>query len=233
MNYPDEISRLKSTYTERDRSPEILELWQPFNPVSQYYRQTQEREFVIMVRKLGINIQNAKILDVGCGFGSLMRFLYTLGTPGDQLFGFDLMELRVDKAKTGSPASVTIMAGDAQNIPFPNQSFDLVTQFTLFSSIFEPGLRVKIAAEIERVLRPGGFLVWYDMSKIQSIHTRCISYSEIIQLFPNLTPIYTKKLHNIKASYFARKSFLLCEIFDSFPLINKSHVLCALQKNVV
>ena len=48
-------------------------------------------------------------------------------------------------------------------LPHPDATFDLVSTFTVFSSVLDQGLRMLIAGEIARVLRPGGMVLWYDM----------------------------------------------------------------------
>ncbi len=39
---------------------------------------------------------------------------------------------------------------------------DLVFQFVMFSSILNEPTKAQIAREMVRVLKPGGFVVWYD-----------------------------------------------------------------------
>ena len=51
--------------------------------------------------------------------------------------------------------NATFHVGSAHELPFPDRSFDLVLQFTVFSSIMSAGLRAAIATEMVRVARPG------------------------------------------------------------------------------
>jgi len=41
-------------------------------------------------------------------------------------------------------------------------SFDVVTQFTVFSSILDPDLKEQVAQEMIRVTKPGGYILWFD-----------------------------------------------------------------------
>jgi ubiquinone/menaquinone biosynthesis C-methylase UbiE len=47
-------------------------------------------------------------------------------------------------------------------LPFADSSFDILLSFTLFSSIRVPAMKASLAAEMLRVLRTGGFVLWYD-----------------------------------------------------------------------
>lgn len=48
-------------------------------------------------------------------------------------------------------------------VAFPDGFFDLVSQFVVFSSIALPELRERLAAEMLRVLKPGGYIFWWDL----------------------------------------------------------------------
>ncbi len=73
-------------------------------------------------------------------------------------------------------------------MPFPDASFDLVMQFTLFTSILNDEVKRAIAAEMVRVLAPGGRILWYDFSynNPKNPDVRGIGKQEIHGLFPNL-----------------------------------------------
>jgi ubiquinone/menaquinone biosynthesis C-methylase UbiE len=47
-------------------------------------------------------------------------------------------------------------------IPFPDDSVDVATAATVFSSILDPEMRMALFAEMERVVRSGGVIVVYD-----------------------------------------------------------------------
>jgi hypothetical protein len=52
------------------------------------------------------------------------------------------------------------------------QSFDLVTQFTVFGSLLDNQLRL-VAAEMHRVLKPGCLILWYDLQ----LFSKCQAFS--------------------------------------------------------
>ncbi len=75
--------------------------------------------------------------------------------------GVDLMEDRIEKATSRYPEA-TFLVGSAHQLPFPDESFDLVCQSTLMSSILDDDVLRQVATEMSRVLRPGGHILWYD-----------------------------------------------------------------------
>jgi len=90
---------------------------------------------------------------VGCGGGVELRRLTTIGASPDRLAGIDLMPYRVEAARRILPLA-RIEIGSAHEMPFPDASFDIVSQFVVFSSVVDPQVRRAIAAEMLRVLRP-------------------------------------------------------------------------------
>jgi SAM-dependent methyltransferase len=56
-----------------------------------------------------------------------------------------------------------VVSASAVRLPWPDASFDLVLQSTLFSSLPGWTLRERVADEMTRVLRPGGAILWYDL----------------------------------------------------------------------
>ncbi|HYM84899.1 MAG TPA: class I SAM-dependent methyltransferase, partial [Candidatus Dormibacteraeota bacterium] len=105
--------------------------------------------------------------EVGCGSGaSLVRFI-GLGAAPDRLAGIDLMPDRIDAARRLLPQA-DLRCGSAHELPYPNGRFDIVAQLTLFSSVVDPALQDAIAAEMLRVVRPGGAILWYDADRSRS-----------------------------------------------------------------
>ncbi len=112
--------------------------------------------------------QKGRLLDVATGTGDVL--LGVLKHRGDlSLTGVDPSEgmLDVAREKLSKKASlfsdsVHIRAGDARNLPFDNNSFDVVTISWGIRNVnpFQDGLR-----EILRVLRPGGSVVILESGK--------------------------------------------------------------------
>jgi ubiquinone/menaquinone biosynthesis C-methylase UbiE len=232
MDHSDEIIRLKDLYTHQypldGEDPNYI--WHPRNPVSIYYRQAQERSLVSMLNTVGLRLKPLRVLDVGCGSGSLLRFFVSLGSDPSLMYGVDLIPTRLNAAGRQGPHAIHYSACNAQYLPFEDASFDLACLFTVFSSIFDQDLRRQIAREISRILSDSGYLLWYDMCYTRSTNTQPISTTQIYALFPDFQPVYCKKIHSPWISRLVKRSYLLCEIIDHLSLLRRTHNLCLLRK---
>ncbi|MFG2228242.1 class I SAM-dependent methyltransferase [Streptomyces sp. NPDC048644] len=95
-----------------------------------------------------------RVLDLGCGDGLLLELL--AADPGRELAGIDLSadELALAGRRPGV-AAADLRAGRAQQLPFPDGQFDgCVTHMALMLM----GEAERVAAELARVLEPGGTL---------------------------------------------------------------------------
>ena len=232
MKYSNEIERLRQLYSEQYpvSGKETSYSWHPRNLISMHYRHAQERALVSMLNELNLEIREINLLDVGSGSGSLLRFFVSLGSDPRFMHGVDLIPERVAAAKKNSPKATNYSVCNAQHLPYPNGSFDFTCLFTVFSSIWDDGLKTSIAQEITRVLKDNGILIWYDMCYSKSANTKSISFSETKSLFPNFEAVYQKKLHSSLDSKLAKYSFSLCDILDHLPFLRKTHNLCLLKK---
>jgi ubiquinone/menaquinone biosynthesis C-methylase UbiE len=109
-----------------------------------------------------VPLGNRRVLEVGCGAGGVLASLRSLGAVPDRLFGVDLVPERIELARARYPF-LQVSCGNAEQMEFPDASFDLVLCFTVFSSILSENCRRAVAREVLRVLAPGGAVLWYDM----------------------------------------------------------------------
>jgi ubiquinone/menaquinone biosynthesis C-methylase UbiE len=227
-----EIERIKRVYTRfyRPEPQDIGYAWHPRNPVSIVFRQAQERAIIALWNQFNLPLENAQILDVGCGTGGFLRLLVTLGAQPQYLHGLDLMEHRILQAITQLPGPVDLQAGNATALPYQDSTFDLISQFTMFSAVADSGVRYSVAQEIERVLKPGGYLLWYDMKKGDGNTTWGMGLADILALFPFLKPLSICNLHAIWLSRFARRSGFWANLWDSLPWLPRTHFLILLHK---
>lgn len=95
------------------------------------------------------------VLDVGCGTGVLTRELtHHVGETGSST-GFDLSESMLGVARVRCP-DATFKQGNVAELPFDDQSFDVVISSFMLMFVPDPQQAVR---EMRRVLRPGGRLV--------------------------------------------------------------------------
>jgi ubiquinone/menaquinone biosynthesis C-methylase UbiE len=102
-----------------------------------------------------------RILDIGCNGGYLARLLAAAVTPGGQVAGIDPSPPAIAYATRRAPANATFTVGAAQDLNWPDKTFDVVTSTLAVHHIPEPD-RAAAFAEMVRVLRPGGTLLIAD-----------------------------------------------------------------------
>ena len=80
---------------------------------------------------------------------------------------------------------------DAGKLIFSDSTFDMITVFTLFSSVLEKENRLKIAREILRTLKPNGFILYYDIRYDNPFNENVIGIrlKDLDELFPNVNKI--------------------------------------------
>ena len=98
-------------------------------------------------------IKDKKILDVGAGTG---RVSLPLALAGAQVTALDVSEKILEVLKRKNKKIITVV-GEAENLPFENESFDIVTAAFLVVHLKDPKI---FFDEVYRVLKPDGlFLV--------------------------------------------------------------------------
>jgi len=106
------------------------------------------------------------VLEVAVGTGALFSQIVRRN-PSGRNAGIDLspsMLARVQKRLRGSNAKrVSLQQGEAQNLPFPNASFDLLINCFMLDLLPEPAFE-PILQEFRRVLKPNGRLVMATMA---------------------------------------------------------------------
>lgn len=100
------------------------------------------------------------LLDAGCGTGAMLG-LFNRDYPGKNYTGIDLSEKMIEAAKRKHMEGICFVAGDCENLPFEDSSFDVITCSMSFHHYPNPG---KFFASLRRVLRPGGRLILRDMA---------------------------------------------------------------------
>jgi SAM-dependent methyltransferase len=152
-----ELERARAAYRARDAAAETPYRWD--NPGYVAYMQSVERSVLRAFREAGVQLVDARTLDVGCGSGYFLHRLREYGAG--ECVGIDLMEERIAAGREHYPG-LDLRVGNAAELPFAGGSFDLVTQFTCLSSIVDDELRLAAAREMLRVAA-GGWVLSFDM----------------------------------------------------------------------
>ena len=115
-------------------------------------------EFVWQKEKISGESLGRKILD--CGAGGQRAPIGLFAEHGFEAFGIDISESQIEVAKKfckDRKLKVNLSVGDMRNIPFDNNSFDIVYEF--YSMVhLRKGDILKTIQEMKRVVKKGGHL---------------------------------------------------------------------------
>lgn len=106
----------------------------------------------------------ARVLEVGCGTGAVLRSLARRSDFTGKAIGVDQCRPFLDIASAlarseGLDDRLAFQVGDAHKLDFPAESFDIVIAHTLISHVTAP---IPVLSEMTRLVRPGGRVVVFD-----------------------------------------------------------------------
>jgi ubiquinone/menaquinone biosynthesis C-methylase UbiE len=134
---------------------EDMETAKRYNKEVRQWMRLVSKSFVSVARKWGLT--DGKVLDVGTGTASL-AIEFAEGIPGVQVVGLDLSDVILELARDNAQKSqaslrVSLEKGDAEDMPFEDDTFDLVISSDTLHLVKNP---VRMFSEIHRVLGPQG-----------------------------------------------------------------------------
>jgi len=181
----------------------------------------QRHTLAVLRRAFPQGLHRQRILDLGAGTGLDVIELLGYGADAHRTVGVDLLldRLRIAAERLrGSP----LVQANGVRLPFPNGTFALALQHTVFSSMLDATVRRTAAAELVRVLAPGGLLLWYDLrvDNPRNPAVRGISERELHALFPG-TEIKLRRITLIPplARRLVPVSPTLASLLAAFPLL--------------
>ncbi len=139
-----------------------------------------------------------RILDVGCGFGGMIRQL-DKRYSNLQLVGLNIDSRQLARAKEKVlpfvKNDVSFVEGDACKMPFQDHSFDVI--FAV-ECIFHFKSRYDFLSESTRILKPGGRIIVSDFvyfAPTQHILNYWISHHRVFQRWGRLTGVSRSAYH--------------------------------------
>jgi len=157
--FSNTVDIINETYDQFLASADVQKSWNAVNAtIIDYHCRQLECLGVFLELK---ELFNWRILDFGCGTGRLAGDLVEFGANPELIVGVDIRVSFLEQAYRRFPNNVWVLY-DGIDLPFKNESFDLVCQSTVFSSIPDNGFRIYLAKELERVTAANGYLFWWD-----------------------------------------------------------------------
>ncbi|HBV85349.1 MAG TPA: SAM-dependent methyltransferase, partial [Desulfosporosinus sp.] len=125
-----------------------------YNRTSKFY-DIMDRMIKPDLRKKILKQVKGKVLEVGVGTGKNLEYY----PPNCDITGIDLSPGMLERAKERAQKlkiTVSLLEMDAQNLQFPEGSFDTVVATCVFCSVPDP---IKGLEEIKRVCKPRGKVI--------------------------------------------------------------------------
>ncbi len=115
--------------------------------------------------QLGRLAAGEHVLDVGCGAGTDTLIAALMVGPEGRVAGLDMTPEMLTKARAAAAEmgleNVELVEGEAERMPFPDESFDVVISNSVIDLIPD---KDAVYAEIVRALRPGGRIQIADVT---------------------------------------------------------------------
>jgi ubiquinone/menaquinone biosynthesis C-methylase UbiE len=227
-----EAERIRSVY-EREYSDDGRNWsarWSPRNLTAAFYRQLTERALISALNEAEQDLAEKDILDVGCGAAPHLRFFAEIGADRQRLHGIDLVPERIAGGKRLGP-DLDLAVADATNLPFEDDSFDVVSQFTALCNITDDAVLAQAALEMRRVLRSSGHVIWFDIQRVRSeAHYRAIERERLRSLFPGFEVLAEREIFNDWTPYFASRLPELALALERMPF-RKTNLLAILRRS--
>lgn len=153
-----------------------------------------------------------QLLDLGCGTGELMKQVL-LEDRNKHITGIDLSQNMLDMAKHKVKQKADFVLGDAEKLPFEDESFDLVYCNDSFHHYPHP---LKVVDEINRVLKKDGIIIIGDcfqkgiMRMIMNFFMR-FGHSGDVKMYSEkeMKEMLGKYFHNIQWKNVNHTSFII------------------------
>lgn len=121
----------------------------------------EDSEFYAYTASLLPGMDNAEVLDLGCGTGLELEAYFKLN-PAAKVTGIDLTEAMLDALKEKLPGmNITTVCGSYFEVPFGEETFDAAVSVESLHHFSEEE-KLPLYTKLWKALKPGGYFVLTD-----------------------------------------------------------------------
>lgn len=119
---------------------------------------TMNQNFLSWLKPVLQLSEGSRVLDVGCGVGTLPWMLYKIYGNSIQIIGVDTCKSLIEYGRVhwGRPVNVNLQLGDAADLGFSPRSFDTIVSFGLLEWLQNPHEAIR---EMVRVVKGDGRII--------------------------------------------------------------------------
>ena len=152
---------------------------------------------------------DSRVLDIGCYTGSLISDLSQTGFS--DVYGVDIDSHAVVRGQKLYPAlEARITSYDGVTLPFAEATIDVVTMFDVLEHI--PNVEKFLSQQVQRVLKPGGTLVFQTPNKYTNIPWEILIHKSFTKY---------KSYHMSLQSYHSLKLLLQTAAFQDIEIVKR------------
>ena len=128
------------------------------------------------------------VLEIATGTGVVTRAMLRTLPPSAEIIATDLNPAMLEQAAAHTlPRPVAFQQADAMDLPFDDQTFDVVV--IQFGVMFFPD-KPRAISEARRVLRPGGALIFSVWDRLEANEFADVITQALSEFFPNDPPLF-------------------------------------------
>lgn len=226
-----EITRLRKEYANHSKLGKRSDYYSYYKLSNLFIYQQRERQLINLLESSNLHdLEEKNVLEIGCGSGGVLLDVIKYGADPNKISGIDLLFDRLRKSQFLLPATKFVNS-DGQNLPYSAKTFDVILQFTAFSSILNFQVKQNMASEMLRVMKNDGAIIWYDFWwNPTNPQTAGIKPKEIKQLFRDCQYVFRKiTLAPPLARRIVPISWPFALLIESLKIFN-SHYLAVIKK---
>jgi len=224
----NETQKIVNQYERRKNDEKVRRHSENFY-FNHYAQSERELIYTEIIKKHFSSPDSIKLLEIGAGTGGNIFIFKRIGFKWENIYANELLPDRFEVLKNTFP-EIKTYEGDACDIEFNKEnSFDIVFQSTVFTSILDFDFKLKLANKMWSLLNPGGIILWYDFAfdNPHNKDVKGIKKSEIAKLFSKSKRITFHK--TTLAPPIGRRVKNLYPFFNIFPFL-RTHLIAEIEK---